>query len=288
MKLLDATGRVPRMVGLIGVGLLVALALMPEAREEPAPSASAEAAAPAPEMPEPPADDPMMLRESSRLRRLIPVYPGARLVPMGLMEANGNKMEMGYFQVKATAREVLDFYNKEFGTRGRRVVEQLDGTGGGLVNYYDSTLGSLVAVTAKPHVTGPEPVTLVFPSITAVPNGVLLKAEDPQNLPKPSGLVTLMRVDDHTRGPSEGSSTLTQIATGTPKELGAYYRQEMVARGYAVAESRTQEGVELIDFVKEGDRVQMTISPLNPSGTKVESVIAIVIEDATKRKESLQ
>jgi hypothetical protein len=283
MKLLDKTGSGPKVAGVVGLVALVATILyMPEPAPEPTP------AEPAPEVVEPepaPAqeDDPQRLKETSRVRRLVPVYPGATFTPMGLLEANGNKMEMGFFNVKATQREVLDFYLREFGKRGHRVAEQPAAGGGGAVNYYDDTLGVLVSVTVSKSGTEREPRTLVFPSVTAAPDGIFIKAQAPEKLPQPDGVMTVMRVDDHTQGPSENSTTVTQVAPGTPKVLKEYYRKEMTDRGFVVIGQQSASEVEMLDFERPGERVSFTISPLAKQGI-AESLIAVVIEDTSKKK----
>jgi len=286
MKLADRTGATPRVIGGVGlVALVVTVLVLPEAPPEPeaAPEPTPAPVA-APLMEEGPAEDPLRLRESSRVRRLVPIYPGARFSPMGLLEANGNMMEMGVFDTTASTREVLDFYTREFGKRGRRVVEQPDDNGGGVVNYYDETLGVLVSVSAVRSGSGKAQRTLVFPTVVAAPEGMHLKAEAPASLPQPDGALTMLRVDDHSSGPSQGSSTVTQVAHGTPKQLVAFYLREFAARGYASLGKSTQADVEILEFEKEGERVSLTISPVQKEGPP-ESLVAVILEDPSKRKE---
>ncbi|XXF80589.1 hypothetical protein P2318_12815 [Myxococcaceae bacterium GXIMD 01537] len=284
MKLLDRTGATPRTVGLVGLVLLVVTVLaLPDPEPEPAPAPEV-AEQPAPEPQAPTASDPQRLRESSRVRRFVPVYPGSTFTPMGLLEANGNMMEMGYFETKASLREVLDFYNKEFGKRSSRVVEQLAPNGGGTVNYYDDALGALVAITATPRGGKGEPRIMVFPSITASPDGIFVKAQAPEELPRPDGLVTVMRVDDHTTGPTQGSSTLTQVARGTPTQLAAFYRQEMPARGYELQSKGSTATAETLEFIRPGERVSLSISSMASQSGDNESVITVVTESKPKSK----
>lgn len=274
----------PRTVGLAGLVLLVVTVLVLPEPEPPAPPAPEppEVATPLPP-PQAPGDDPERLRETSRVRRFVPVYPGATFTPMGLLEANGNKMEMGFFETKASVREVLDYYTRVFGKRGRKVIEQAAANGGGTVNYYDETLGALVAVTASPKGGRGEPRTLVFPSVTAMPDGIFLKGQSVERLPQPPGLVTVMRVDDQTRGPAEGSTTLTQVAPGKPTRLAAYYREEMASRGYTLASKSSSPNAEVMDFLGPGERISLTLTPLSKEGED-ESVITIVVEKTSKQK----
>ncbi len=283
MKLSDRTGSVPRMVGVVGVVFLVVTVLvLPEPTPEPAPR-PAEPAMATPEVTVADRADPQRLRESSRVRRLVPVFPGSTFTPMGLLEANGNKMEMGFFEAKASLNEVLDFYNREFGKRGRKVVEQPAPNGGAMVNYYDDTIGALVAVTVTPKGSAKAPRVLVFPSVTAAPDGIFLKAQAPERLPQPEGVMTVMRVDDHSVGPSQGSTTLTQVAPGTPGQLAAYYRKEMGSRGYAVISGRSVVNTEVLEFERSGERISLSISPMAKDGA-AESVITVVTENTARSK----
>lgn len=285
MKLSDKTGQVPRTLGLVGVLVLVATVMwLPEAPPEPEaePGSAAPAGAMAGGFPEaPPEPPPLPESAAARLRRHIPPFPGARLVPMGQLNANGNLMEMGYFEVKGSAREVLDFYLQTFEQRGRRVVEQPDGAGGGAVSYYDEKMGALVTVNVMAGGTPSQPRARAFPAIVEAPEGIHLKAEAPQVLPQPAGLVTVLRVDDQNHGPAEGSSTLTQIAQGSPRQLADYYRREMAVRGYASVGGSSSEDVEMLDFVGHGQRVSLTLSAMHKEGTP-ESVIAVVLEKNPK------
>lgn len=279
MKLLDRTGTGLKTAGVVGLVLLVATVLwLPDPEPEPAQAP----AAVAPEPPPPPQEDPLRLRESSRVRRMVPVYPGATFTPMGLMEANGNMMEMGFFEAKASVREVLDFYTTEFGRRGH-VVEQPGANGDAALNYYDAGSGLLVSVTVTPTGTEREPKALVFPSVTAAPDGVFLKAQAVDRLPQPDGVVTVMRVDDKSTGPSQGSTTMTQVARGTPQQLSEYYRREMTARGYSAFEKRTSGTSEILGFERPGERVSMTLSPVTKDGA-AESVVAVVVENTSDKK----
>jgi hypothetical protein len=283
MKLSDRTGQVPRALGLVSVLVLVATVMwLPEAPPGPESGSGAPAGAVAGGFPEA-APEPPPLPESAaeRLRRHIPLFPGARLVPMGQLNANGNRMEMGYFEVKVSAREVLDFYFQVFSQRGHRVVEQPDGAGGGAVNYYDEKMGALVTVNVMAGGTESQPRARAFPAIVEAPDGIHLKAEPPQVLPQPAGLVTVLRVDDQNKGPAEGSSTLTQIAQGTPRQLADYYRKEMAVRGYSSVGGSSSEEVEMLDFVGHGQRVSLTLSAMNKEGAP-ESVIAVVMEKEQK------
>jgi hypothetical protein len=265
------------------VALVVTVLLLPESPPEPSPARPAPEQAPSPEALQAERDDPQRLRESSRVRRMVPVYPGSTFTPMGLLEANGNMMEMGFFEAKAPIDEVVDYYMREFGKRGYRVVQQPSDNGGATVNYYDATLGMLVAITATPKETGREPRTVVFPSVTAAPDGILLKAQVPDDLPKPEDLVTVMRVDDHSSGPAKGSTTMTQVARGSPAQLSAFYRKEMGTRGYTVVGSSSSTRVEVLDFERPGQRVSITISPLS-GDNHPESVISTVVENHPNRK----
>ena len=283
MRLSDRTGQVPRALGLVSVLVLVATVMwLPEAPPEPESESGAPAGALAGGFPEV-APEPPPLPESAaeRLRRHIPLFPGARLVPMGQLNANGNRMEMGYFEVKVSAREVMDFYFQAFSQRGHRVVEQPDGSGGGAVNYYDEKMGALVTVNVMAGGTESQPRARAFPAIVEAPDGIHLKAEPPQVLPQPAGLVTVLRVDDQNKGPAEGSSTLTQIAQGSPRQLADYYRKEMAVRGYSAVGGSSSEEVEMLDFVGHGQRVSLTLSAMNKEGTP-ESVIAVVMEKEQK------
>ncbi|MET0402718.1 MAG: hypothetical protein ABW123_09955 [Cystobacter sp.] len=282
MKLADKTGKVPRVIGLVGVLALIATVMwMPEAPPEPSP---AEAAASAPPMEEPPElPAPHAAGSVDLLRRVIPPFPGAQLVPMGQLEANGNPMQMAFFEVRTSAREVMDFYTQQFEQRGRQVVEQPDGSGGGAVNYYDEQLGALVTVNVMSGGTPTAPRARVFPAIVQAPEGIHLQAEPPQALPRPGGLVTVMRVDDQNPGPANNSSTLTQLAQGSPQELARFYREQMATRGYSAAGGSSSKDVEVLEFERGEERVSLTLSAMNKDGPP-ETVIAVVMETKQKKE----
>jgi hypothetical protein len=263
----------------MGVLALIATVMwMPEAPPEP--EAEAPQPVPSPRMPEPPPPSPS--GSVQRLRRLVPLFPGAQLVPMGQLQANGNPMEMGFFEVRTSAREVLDFYVQQFERRGRQVIEQPDGSGGGAVNYYDEKLGALVTVNVMAGGTQVSPRTRVFPAIIEAPEGIHLKAEPPSVLPQPEGLVTVLRVDDQNPGPAQDSATLTQIARGSPRELAGFYRKEMAVRGYAAVGGRSDKDVEVLDFERRGERVSLTLSAMRTKEGNPETIIAVVMEKKQK------
>ncbi|WP_395837143.1 hypothetical protein [Cystobacter fuscus] len=273
----DKTGKVPRALGLVGVLALIATVMwMPE----PPPEPEAEVLEPLPpqaqQLPEPP--PPRPTETVQRLRRIVPVFPGAHLVPMGQLQANGNPMEMGFFEVRTSAREVMDFYVQQFEQRGRQVVEQPDGSGGGAVNYYDEKLGALVTVNVMAGGTQVSPRTRVFPAIIEAPEGIHLKAEPPAVLPQPEGLVTVLRVDDQNPGPAQDSATLTQLARGTPRELASFYRKEMAVRGYSAVGGHSGKDVEELDFERRGERVSLTLSAMRTKEGNPETIIAVVME----------
>ncbi|WP_240359096.1 hypothetical protein [Pyxidicoccus trucidator] len=205
---------------------------------------------------------------------------------MGQMEANGNPLEMAYFETPTAPGEVLEFYAREFRRRGHRVANQPDGTGGGAVNYYDTARGSLVSVTAI-GVGGKQPRTMVFPSIIEAPQGIHLHGSAPTSLPRPPGAMTVMRLDDRGTGPSQGSITLTELAQGTPRMLADFYQEQLLSRGYAPVQTETRSaahGVELRVFERPGERLSLALSPVTKEG-RPESLITAVVEDTASPKE---
>jgi hypothetical protein len=274
----DRTGNLTRWVGLGGLLLLVATAAM--LREPPPPPVPAPTLAPA----FPPPVPPVARAGTGRMQRLFPDYPKATVIPMGRLEANGNPMEMAYFETTSPAPEVLEFYAREFRKRGHRVVNQPDGAGGGAVNYYDATRGALVSVTAI-GLGGREPRTMVFPSIVDAPEGVHLKSSVPDSLPRPAGAMTVLRVDDRNPGPSEGSTTVTEVAPGTPSMLAGFYLAQLQERGFSQVDSRSAEhGVELRDFERPGERLSLSLSPVAKDGLP-ESLVTLVLERTTPTEE---
>ena len=280
MKLKDRTGWTTRALGFAGLMLIALFAAV--TRERPAkPVTEAEAGAPSapsgvgkagaqagvPEFPTVP----------NTVAQVVPRFAGVEMTPMGLLEANGTPMELATFQTEAPAESVLNYYAVAFRREGHRVQVSPDEAGGGSVSYYDAKLGRMVMVTAIAVGTEKHPRTLVFPSVVAAPRGVHLKAQPPGVLPSPEGVVTVMRVDDRNPGPSGGSTTVTQVARGTPAMLAAYYREEMDRRGYALTENRTVSGVEMLEFQKPGERISFSISAMKREGTP-ESVVAVVLE----------
>ncbi|WP_375744082.1 hypothetical protein NR800_03720 [Corallococcus interemptor] len=280
--LTDRTGALTRWVGLGGLLALVATAALlkdppPPAPESPAkpPSAPQVALPPAPPFPD---------AGVGRVHRLIPPFPGVVMVPLGRLVTNGSPMEMGYFETEHPPGEVLEFYAREFRLRGRHIVTQDDGAGGGSVNYYDERLGALVAVTTI-RVGGAATRTLVFPSVVEAREGIHLQGTAPASLPQPPGAVTVLRVDEGSEGPGAGSTTLTQVAHGTPQMLAEFYRAQMPSRGYAPADRRLARGVEVLEFERPGERLSLTLAPLDKDGPP-ESLITFVLERAALPQES--
>ncbi|MCE9673055.1 hypothetical protein LY474_35140 [Myxococcus stipitatus] len=275
----DRTGALTRVLGLGGLLLLVATAAT--LREPPPP------APPAPEPPPPPAPlapPPYAEAMSQRFRGAIPPYPNTKLIPMGRMAANGNPMEMAYFETTDAASEVLEFYAREFRKAGHRLANESDGAGGGALSYYDAKRGALISITTI-GVGGPTPRTRVFPSIVEAPQGIHLQARAPDRLPRAPGATTMLRVDDHTPGPSKDSTTVTEVAQGTPQSLSAFYRQQFEARGYTRVESRdAAHGVALLDFVKPGERVSLSLSPVGKQG-QPETLVTVVLEQTPATQE---
>ncbi|MBZ4374851.1 hypothetical protein [Corallococcus sp. AS-1-6] len=280
--LTDRTGALTRWVGLGGLLALVATAALlkdppPPAPESPAkpPSAPQVALPPAPPFPD---------AGVGRVHRLIPPFPGVVMVPLGRLVTNGSPMEMGYFETEHPPGEVLEFYAREFRLRGRHIVTQDDGAGGGSVNYYDERLGALVAVTTI-RVGGAATRTLVFPSVVEAREGIHLQGTAPASLPQPPGAVTVLRVDEGNEGPGAGSTTLTQVAHGTPQMLAEFYRAQMPSRGYAPADRSLARGVEVLEFERPGERLSLTLAPLDKDGPP-ESLITFVLERAPLPQES--
>ncbi|RKH66243.1 hypothetical protein [Corallococcus aberystwythensis] len=274
--LTDRTGTFTRWLGLGGLLALVATAVVlkdpPPAPAEPraAPSGPQVALPPAPPLPEP---------AGSRVRRVFPPFPGAVVIPMGRLEANGSPMELGYFETDHPPGEVLEFYAREFRLRGRNIVTQDDGAGGGAVNYYDERLGAMVSVTTI-RVGGATTRTLVFPSLVEAPEGIHLQGTAPASLPQPPGAVTVLRVDEQGTGRNAGSTTLTQVAHGTPRMLAEFYQAQMPSRGYKPSSQRLSKGVEMLDFERSGERVSLSLAPLDKDGPP-ESLITFVVERAS-------
>ncbi|WP_237080185.1 hypothetical protein [Myxococcus xanthus] len=282
--LTDQTGALPR---LLGLGALMLLVLTAATLREPPPEPTP---APPPVPEHPPAPPPLPARppppERLLLNGLFPAFPRTTLIPMGRMEANGNPMEMGFFETQSPPGEVLEFYAREFRRRGRRVTHQPDGTGGGVVNYYDEIRGALVSVTAI-GMGGMPPRTMVFPSLVDTPQGIHLHGSAPDTLPRPPGAMTVLRVDDRSaRGPAANSMTLTEVAHGTPSMLAAFYREAFTGRGYSPAPARTgANGVELLAFERQGERLSLSLSPVAKDGPP-ESLVTVVQEWTTPSTES--
>lgn len=281
-RLSDRTGTFTRVVGLGGLLLLVATAATlreppPEPAPPPPPPSAPQAVEPVPPVPQ---------AGTGRIERLIPAYPNARAVPMGQLEANGNPMEMAYFETESPIGEVLDFYAREFRRRGHRVVQQPDGEGGGAVNYYDPQRGALVSVTVMSSGTREAPRTMVFPSIVDAPEGLHLQGRAPDSMPRPPGAMTVLRVDDKSPGRSEGSTTLTEVAHGTPQMLAGFYREQFAAKGYTQVGSRSgQNGVEHLDFQGAGERLSISVSPVAKDGVP-ESLVTVVLERTLPSEEA--
>ncbi|RKG79294.1 hypothetical protein D7W79_10635 [Corallococcus exercitus] len=279
----DHTGALTRWLGLGGLLALVATAVV--LKDPPAPSRELPAKPPSqPEIALPPAP-PFPDAGVGRLMRIMPSFPGVTMVPMGRMMTNGSPMEMGYFETDHPPGEVLEYYAREFRLRGRNIVTQDDGSGGGSVNYYDDRIGALVAVTTL-RVGGATTRTLVFPSLVEAPEGVHLQGTPPESLPQPPGVVTVLRLDEGSgAGGSAGSTTLTQVAHGTPAMLAEFYRSQLPSRGYMPSGGHLARGVELLEFERPGERLSLTLSPIDKDGPP-ESLITFVLERAPLPQES--
>ncbi|MGE6762926.1 hypothetical protein ACQKGO_33255 [Corallococcus interemptor] len=278
----DRTGALTRWLGLGGLLALVATAALLKDPPPPAPELPARPPS-TPEIALPPAP-PFPDAGVGRVQRVIPPFPGETLIPLGRLVTNGSPMEMGYFETDHPPGEVLEFYARQFRLRGRHIVTQDDGAGGGSVNYYDDRLGALVAVTTI-RVGGAATRTLVFPSLVEAPEGIHLGGTAPESLPQPPGVVTVLRVDEGSGGLSAGSTTLTQVAHGTPQMLAEFYRAQLPSRGYAPSGRRLARGVEVLEFERRGERLALTLSPLDKDGPP-ESLITFVLERAPLPQES--
>ncbi|AGC42152.1 hypothetical protein MYSTI_00803 [Myxococcus stipitatus DSM 14675] len=272
-RLKDRTGAVTRVLGVGGVLLLVASAATlrepppePPTPPKPPPATGTLLAPPA-------SAEPM----SKRFLGLIPVYPRAKTIPMGRLEANGNPTEMAYFETTDAPGAVMEFYAREFHRQGHRTATEPDGAGGGAISYYDAKRGALIAVTTV-GVGGTPQRTQVFPSIIDTPEGMHLKAEAPTVLPRAPGATTMMHIEDRNPGPTLGNTTVTEVAQGTPASLASFYRRQFQQRGYVEQDSRTEpQGVELLDFQKPGERISLSLSPMTHSEAP-ETLVTGVIE----------
>lgn len=271
-RIKDRTGGLTRVLGLGGLGLLLALAVT---LREPPPAPVAEPT-PEPLVAPPPAARPM----TARFQGAFPTYPLSTVIPMGRMQANGNPMEMAYFETTSSPGEVLEFYAREFRRRGHRTNHKADGPNAGAVSYYDAGLGALVSVTAV-GAEDKKPRTQVFPSIVETPEGIHLQARVPEALPRAPGATTVLRVDDLNPGPSEGSITVTEVAHGTPGTLAEFYRRELGQRGFTQVEARSaRHGVEWLGFTRPGERLSLSLSPVQKDGLP-ETIATVVLEQAT-------
>ncbi|GEN05742.1 hypothetical protein SAMN05443572_101710 [Myxococcus fulvus] len=274
----DRTGAVTRVLGLGGVLLVVATAAtLREPPVEPPPPPEPPAAV----LLTPPASaEPM----TKRFLGLLPAYPRAKVIPMGKLEANGNPMEMAVFETGDSPGAVMEFYAREFRRQGHRTAVEPDGAGGGVISYYDAKRGSLVSVTAVGR-GGTPPRTQVFPSIIDAPEGMHLQAQSLPALPRAPGAMTMMRIEDRNRGPTQGNTTITELAQGTPGSLATFYRTQLEQRGYVRKDARTGAGgVELLDFQKAGENLSLSLSPMGTSEAP-QTLVTAVLELIDSRKE---
>ncbi|NTX51480.1 hypothetical protein [Myxococcus sp. CA039A] len=279
-RLTDRTGALTRVIGLGGVLLVVATAATlreppPEPPPRPKPPTTTGALVSAP-----PNAQPM----TKRFQGLLPAYPRAKAIPMGRLEANGNPMEMAYFETTDSAGEVMEFYAREFRRQGHRTATEPDGAGGGAISYYDAKRGALVSVTTV-GIGGKPPRTQVFPSIIDAPEGMHLKAVVPASLPRPPGATTMLRLEDRNKGPTEGNTTITEVAQGTPVGLASFYQQQFEQRGYVQKDARSEaEGVQLLDFQKPGERISLSLSPMGGPESG-ETLVTVVLERTDSAQE---
>ncbi|TQF15319.1 hypothetical protein FJV41_14220 [Myxococcus llanfairpwllgwyngyllgogerychwyrndrobwllllantysiliogogogochensis] len=280
-ELSDRTGARTRILGLGSVLLLVVTAAALREPPEAPPEAPPSTPAPRPFITVPAHPKPL----TSRFDGLFPPYPRARAIPMGRMEANGNPLEMAYFETPDPAGDVLEFYAREFRKRGHRIATEADGAGGGAISYYDAKRGALVAVTTV-GVPGPEPRTQVFPSIVEAPEGIHLQARAPEFLPRPPGAQTMLRVDERNPDTTEASTTITEVAQGTPDVVAGFYRKQLEALGYASKQTPpSSHGVELLDYQKPGQRLSLSLSPVGKKGSPT-TLVTLVLERTAATQES--
>ena len=236
------------------------------------------------EAPLPPAEDPSAPLHEAReeLRSLIPDYPGAVTIPMGRLEANGNAVNLVAFHTADTPEQVAAWYAAQFRRTGRTVRTQEDTQGSGLsVSYYHSERGLMVGVAATPLPSGKgrRGGTLGLPSLTRVQDGVLLRAEAPRGFPTVPEAVTVMRLDDATGGPTQGSQTLVNLAPGTPREVAEGYLKAFAAQGYETVSQAPRDGTEVLEFKRGAESVRMTVSAAGQKeGAPAEALVTVIRE----------
>lgn len=214
------------------------------------------------------------LRRADRFEKRHGPFPGARLTPMGVLDANGAPMELSVQNTPATVAEVLGHYERLF-AQGNRHVDRNGDDEQGVASYYDDQVGALYSVQAIRGGQGREASTTVFTSIVDAPAGVRLAVEPPADFPSPEGLVTVLQIEDP-NGSRVANQTVTQVARGEADEVAAYYRQELGARGWTLEAQSKQGEVSFLEMNRVGSRLQVTISPLVSEAA--ESLVTLVRE----------
>jgi hypothetical protein len=264
IRLKDRTGARAQLAGLGALLLVVALAAL-----DPGSTSSAVAAG----VVEPEAAL-GGLRQANRFSTTFEPYPGSELRPIGLLHANGNDLELHYFQTRDEPRRVLEYFGEQFARRGAHVDYQ-DREGLGAVSFYDADYGALVSVSTMRQASGE---TLAFPSVVHVPDGMVLAATAPEWLPAPEGVVTVARIEDRNLGRAAGSISVSQMAPGSPEELAAFYREQMAARGWREGERRTERDIYFLGFQKGDEQAMLTITQLGHGSQSPESMVMTVVE----------
>ncbi|MFN7133895.1 MAG: hypothetical protein ACK4N5_17600 [Myxococcales bacterium] len=203
-----------------------------------------------------------------------PEYPGTSAIPMGRLEANASPMEMSHFQTPDLPVDVLGFYAEHFRKRGYHVDIQGDEQRGA-VSIYDAALGAMVSVTAfrQENVKS----TLVFPAVATVPDGMKLEGAQPDDLPRPAGLTTLLRLDDRSGGRSEGSISLTQVARGAPEQVAGFYGAELQSAGWERRSETADKETRRAEYERGGERLNLSFTALEQAG-EPETIITVIRE----------
>jgi hypothetical protein len=240
-------------------------------------------AEPGPEPAAPPAAAVEAEQARGEVHALVPEYPRSVSIPIGHLEANGNPVTLVAFHTEDTPAEVAAWYTAVFRREGRRVRTQPDPQGSGLsVTFYDAARGVLVGVAALPlpRAKGQKPLTLGLPSVTKVEEGVQLRPEAPSDFPTAKDALTVLRLDDQTPGPTQGSQTLVNMVPGKPRAVAEQYLQSLAEQGYDVVSQAAREGTEVLEFKGPRETVRMTVSRAGggEAAASPESMVTIIRE----------
>jgi hypothetical protein len=190
----------------------------------------------------------------------MPEYPGGLEYPLGEgMAVNGVEMRISYYEARADADQVRDFYVGEFEHRGL-TPRVSPGVGKGWTVSAlteDATAEAVVAILQTGRAR-----SLVLPSIVPLDSAQAEPRVAPGDLPKSDQAAGVLET---TSGDRPGEAVVTwQEPMAPARESAELIRDKMVGRGWQLAEFATPVGGMksfVVEVRRAGELVRFTVSP---------------------------